>query len=340
MAKTRYRLSFFYILALTLYEFLSTNQYVCYNIFINFKKGGFKNIFMDGNQAKKTPIKDFAQNINANKNMFITKIKILKQLKNNGNNVNLDTIQRVFNINIINIDKNKTESKSKTNKNINFDTFYDTEEESKEKNKFLPKTLFNKKKLIFSSFLVVLLFVNFIASILFFNLSYNIEYNELTEQLSAIIYRSLESPQTDICLKSRYDENSNSIVYYYEVIDHLDSYTYYIKNTSLDNELRVKLLTKIANTSKKLENIKSIDYKTINSISLVGHSYIIDNKYSINEDKITGKDINIITSSIKQNSINKYNNDKRNFMISSYITIITIEGFIVLIINKNKKMQQ
>lgn len=296
---------------------------------------------MDSKQVKKSPIKDFIYNINANKNMFITKIKVLKQLKSNGHDIDLDTIQRVFNINIINTSEKNTGLKTKLEgkKNIELDK---SEEKNKDKSESFFSALLSKKKIISSSCMITLLFVNFIASTLFFNLSNNIEYNELTEQLSAIIYRSLESPQTDICLKSRYDENSNSIVYYYEVIDHLDSYTYYIKNTSLDNELRVKLLEKIASNSKKLKNIKSIDYKNINSISLVGHSYIIDNKYSIDEENITGKDITTITSSIKENSINKYNSDKQNFITASYITLIILEGFVLFTIhkNKNKKMQK
>ena len=62
---------------------------------------------MDNNDIKKSPIKSSIDNINANKNMFITKIKILKQLKANGNDINIDTIQRVFNVNIIDTSSKK-----------------------------------------------------------------------------------------------------------------------------------------------------------------------------------------------------------------------------------------
>lgn len=71
---------------------------------------------MDSNDIKKSPMKKFIDNINSKKNIFITRIKILKQLKENGNDVNIETVQKVFNINVI---KTKEKKSEKAN-NIDF----------------------------------------------------------------------------------------------------------------------------------------------------------------------------------------------------------------------------
>lgn len=301
---------------------------------------------MDNNDIKKSPIKSSIDNINANKNMFITKIKILKQLKANGNDINIDTIQRVFNVNIIDTSSKKEKNTAKASKRN--DKLNKKEKQNKKNINIKDKkefviNLFNKLKLIPIAYIALILVVNSILSTGLFSINNSIEFNELNEQLTATIYRSIQSPQTEIYLKSKYDKESNSIVYFYEIIDNLDSYIYNIKNTSLNDELRITLLEKIAAKTTEIKELKSINLNKVSSISLVGHSYIVDNKYNIDEKNISGKDISLITASIKNNNLTKYNDDKHKFTISSNITLIIIEGCLAYFIynnkNKHKKTQ-
>lgn len=301
---------------------------------------------MDNNDIKKSPIKSSIDNINAQKNIFITRIKILKQLKANGNDINIDTIQRVFNVNIIDTSSKKEKNTAKASKRN--DKLNKKEKQNKKNINIKDKkefviNLFNKLKLIPIAYIALILVVNSILSTGLFSINNSIEFNELNEQLTATIYRSIQSPQTEIYLKSKYDKESNSIVYFYEIIDNLDSYIYNIKNTSLNDELRITLLEKIAAKTTEIKELKSINLNKVSSISLVGHSYIIDNKYNIDEKNISGKDISLITASIKNNNLTKYNDDKHKFTISSNITLIIIEGCLAYFIynnkNKHKKTQ-
>lgn len=297
---------------------------------------------MDTNDVKKSPMKKFIDNINSKKNIFITRIKILKQLKKNGNDVNIETIQKVFNINIT---KTK-EKKSKKTNNIDFLNQSNENINNRQKKENVKKIkdtdVINttKKKLTFCFFILLICGFNILASITIFDLNNNIKFNTINEQFIETISRSIKSPQTDVYLKSKFDKNKNSIIYYYEIIDNLDSYTYKIKNTDVDNELRVKLLENIATKSKEIKNIEAIKTTDYNTITLVGDSYIINNTYKINEKNISGKDINIITSSIKNNNIKYYNDRKIEFTVASFLTFTIIESFLYFIIkkqNKNKK---
>lgn len=301
---------------------------------------------MDNNDIKKSPIKSSIDNINAQKNIFITRIKILKQLKANGNDINIDTIQRVFNVNIIDTSSKKEKNTAKASKRN--DKLNKKEKQNKKNINIKDKkefviNLFNKLKLIPIAYIALILVVNSILSTGLFSINNSIEFNELNEQLTATIHRSIQSPQTEIYLKSKYDKESNSIVYFYEIIDNLDSYIYNIKNTSLNDELRITLLEKIAAKTTEIKELKSINLNKVSSISLVGHSYIVDNKYNIDEKNISGKDISLITASIKNNNLTKYNDDKHKFTISSNITLIIIEGCLAYFIynnkNKHKKTQ-
>lgn len=301
---------------------------------------------MDNNDIKKSPIKSSIDNINAQKNIFITRIKILKQLKANGNDINIDTIQRVFNVNIIDTSSKKEKNTAKASKRN--DKLNKKEKQNKKNINIKDKkefviNLFNKLKLIPIAYIALILVVNSILSTGLFSINNSIEFNELNEQLTATIHRSIQSPQTEIYLKSKYDKESNSIVYFYEIIDNLDSYIYNIKNTSLNDELRIALLEKIAAKTTEIKELKSINLNKVSSISLVGHSYIVDNKYNIDEKNISGKDISLITASIKNNNLTKYNDDKHKFTISSNITLIIIEGCLAYFIynnkNKHKKTQ-
>lgn len=301
---------------------------------------------MDNNDIKKSPIKSSIDNINAQKNIFITRIKILKQLKANGNDINIDTIQRVFNVNIIDTSSKKEKNTAKASKRN--DKLNKKEKQNKKNINIKDKkefviNLFNKLKLIPIAYIALILVVNSILSTGLFSINNSIEFNELNEQLTATIHRSIQSPQTEIYLKSKYDKESNSIVYFYEIIDNLDSYIYNIKNTSLNDELRIALLEKIAAKTTEIKELKSINLNEVSSISLVGHSYIVDNKYNIDEKNISGKDISLITASIKNNNLTKYNDDKHKFTISSNITLIIIEGCLAYFIynnkNKHKKTQ-
>ena len=297
---------------------------------------------MDINDVKKSPMKKFIDNINSKKNIFITRIKILKQLKKNGNDVNIETIQKVFNINITKTKEKKSEKTNnidflnQSNENIN----NRQKKENVKKIKDIEMINTTKKKLTFCFFILLICGFNILASITIFDLNNNIKFNTINEQFIETISRSIKSPQTDVYLKSKFDKNKNSIIYYYEIIDNLDSYTYKIKNTDVDNELRVKLLENIATKSKEIKNIEAIKTTDYNTITLVGDSYIINNTYKINEKNISGKDINIITSSIKNNNIKYYNDRKIEFTVASFLTFTIIESFLYFIIkkqNKNKK---
>lgn len=297
---------------------------------------------MDSNDIKKSPMKKFIDNINSKKNIFITRIKILKQLKENGNDVNIETVQKVFNINVIKTKEKKSEKANnidflnQSNDNIN----NRQKKENVKKIKGTDTISTAKKKLISCFFILLICGFNILASISIFDLNNNIKFNTVNEQFIETISRSIKSPQTDVYLKSKFDEDKNSIIYYYEIIDNLDSYTYKIKNTDVDNELRVKLLENIAIKSKEIKNIEAIKTTDYNTIILVGDSYIINNTYKINEKNISGKDINIITSSIKNNNIKYYNDRKIEFTVASFLTFTIIESFLYFIIkkqNKNKK---
>lgn len=287
---------------------------------------------MDNTEIKTSPIKNLLNKAKANRNLFVTKIKILKQLKANGHDINIDLIQKVFDINIIKTNPNKSK-KSKFSKNIN-NNFNIYQEKNKEIKK---KISFNiNKQLISSSYLVLVLTANFIISNLLFGFNNNIEFNTLNEQLISTINRTVLSPQTEVLLKSKFDKKTNSIVYFYHIIDNLDSYDYYIKNTSLNDELRVKLLDKMTSECKEIKNIQTINMSNVNSISLFGDSYIIDNKYIIKDTNVSGREINAITSSIKDNNIKKYNDNKNSFIISSSITLIILESIALIFIQKHK----
>ena len=297
---------------------------------------------MDSNDIKKSPMKKFIDNINSKKNIFITRIKILKQLKENGNDVNIETVQKVFNINVIKTKEKKSEKANnidflnQSNDNIN----NRQKKENVKKIKGTDTISTAKKKLISCFFILLICGFNILASISIFDLNNSIKFNTVNEQFIETISRSIKSPQTDVYLKSKFDEDKNSIIYYYEIIDNLDSYTYKIKNTDVDNELRVKLLENIAIKSKEIKNIEAIKTTDYNTITLVGDSYIINNTYKINEKNISGKDINIITSSIKNNNIKYYNDRKIEFTVASFLTFTIIESFLYFIIkkqNKNKK---
>ena len=292
---------------------------------------------MESKENKKSPMKKIMDNINSKKNIFITRLRILKQLKENGNEVNIETVQKVFNIHII---KSKPKENKKTS-NIDF-LNHNTNDTKNEKSKTKPvketDTIETIKKKFISCFSILLILVfNILVSMGIFDLSSNIKFNTVNEQFTETISRSIKSPQTEVYLKSKFDEDKNSIIYYYEIIDNLDSYTYKIKNTDVNNELRIQLLENIANKSKKVKDIKSIKTTDFNTITFVGDSYIINNKYKINEKNINGKDISMITTSIKNNNIKNHNDRKIEFTASLCLTFVILEGCLYLVIKKQRK---
>ena len=293
---------------------------------------------MDTNKDKKTSvIKQYLYKLKNKKNIFITKIKILKQLKDNGNTIDIETIGKVFNINITK-KKNKQKRNSNTHEyKIDFGMDTDTNSNKNKKNKNKNNSNIQSSKDNYSLIIIFLLVFNIGASLLSFDFISSTKFNNMTEQFTEVISRSIKSPQTEIYLKSKFENNNDSIVYYYEIIDNLDSYTYKIKNTEVNNDLRITLLENIASKTKEiktLNNIKATDY---NSITLVGDYYIINNKYKIKETNLNGKDISSITNNIKQNNINSYNKNKVEFTISTFIALTILESFALLSINKYKK---
>lgn len=300
---------------------------------------------MDTNKKKNTPdTKHHLNKLKRNKNIFITRIKILKQLKKNGNDVNIETIEKVFNINIT---KNKNKKTNNTNSHeykldLGTDSDINIKNKNKNKNKNSNHKSTNNSNTSNSKnnyiWVIILLFIfNTGVSLISFDFVNDIKFNNMTEQFTEIISRSIKSPQTEVYLKSKFDNYNSSIVYYYEVIDNLDSYTYKIRNTDVNDELRIKLLENIALKTKEIKTLTNIESKNYNSITLVGDYYVINNKYKIKEDSLNGKDINLITSSIKQNNIDNYNKNKIQYTISTFITLAILESFVLLSLNKHKK---
>lgn len=295
-------------------------------------------------------MKKIVENIKGKKNVFITRLKILKQLKENGNTLTVDTIKDVFNINT---------NKKKNVKNENIDFFFqDTKDTTKKENnkkskiklnnnskkedktikeKRNKKTTSTREKAISFFIILTIIIFNIFISLGFFDFANNTKFNTVNEQFTEIISRSIKSPQTDVYLKSKYDEDEQAIVYYYEIIDKLDFYTYKIKNTDVNHELRNQLLENIAKKSKVINNINSIKTTDLNTITFVGDSYIINNKYKINEKNIDGKDINMIVDSIKNNNIREYETLKIEFSLYSFISISILEFSILFFIKKSKR---
>lgn len=326
------------------------------NIFLIFRKGVISLLFiiigktvMDINKNKdkdkdknknNSTVKQYLDKLKGKKNIFITKLKILKQLKENGHKTNLETIEKVFNINIKNKKVNNSNNSEHT---IDFgiDTnteIIDNKNQAKKKNVNKSNSFKPKSHSVLS--IIFLLIFNIYTPLLTFDIVDNTNFNAMTEQFTEIISRSIKSPQTEIYLKSKFESDNNSIIYYYEIIDNLDSYIYKIKNTEIDNELRIKLLENIALKTKEISNLANIKTTDYNSISLVGDYYIINNKYKINENNLNGKDINLITCNIKNNNINNYNKNRIEFLVSAFITLSIIEGFIFIFIDKYKKTRK
>jgi Rps23 Pro-64 3,4-dihydroxylase Tpa1-like proline 4-hydroxylase len=320
------------------------------------------------------------------KNMFINRVKTLKRLKANGRKIDIATIQKVFNVEIINVkDKNeksslvnknnatntkadkKTSVKDKFTKNKNEDTSAENNETIKEtenksttsteskgfKFKFPVKSkgkhsIKNKKKYKKENKLTLKdvlkkLYILAISGLISFGLSFvgfikydTITFNEVNERFSETISRSIKSPQTELYLKSKYDTKSDATIYYYEIIDNLDSYTYYIRNMDVNDSLRIDLLEKIASNSKTIQSIGNINTGEFNTIVLVDDYYVLNNKYKIHEDNISGKDISLVTSSIKQNNLNNFYKNKMIFTVT-WTSVGTVVGYVILSLATKKK---
>lgn len=288
-------------------------------------------------------VKQYLDKLKGKKNIFITKLKILKQLKENGHKIDRETIEKVFNINISNKKNKKADNSRNSEYKIDFGIDINPEiNNNKNQTKKKNANKSNSSKLKSYSVLgtIFLLVLNISSSLLIFDIVSNTKFNKMTEQFTEIISRSIKSPQTEIYLKSKFENDNNSIIYYYEIIDNLDSYTYKIKNTEIDNELRVELLENISLKTKEISNLTNIKTTDYNSITLVGDYYIINNQYKINESNLDGKDINLITYNIKNNNINNYNKNRIEFIVSAFITLSIIEGFIFISIDKYKKTRK
>lgn len=300
------------------------------------------------NKNNSSNIKEHSDKLKKHKDKIISKVSSFKE-----NNINIkDTNLASLKENI----KNKLNIKTKSapeptfvldfGSNINANTSNtkakeDDNTENTEKKKLsinfsIPEVNLKNNKIVIIS--TIILF-NIITSFVSFNISSTIKFNHVNEQFMETISRSIKSPQTDIALKSKFDSKTDSIVFYYEVNDKLDSYTYKIKNVDVDETLRVKLLESIASKTKEVKSLASINTTSYNSITLVDDYYIINNKYRINEENLSGKDIKTITESIKSNNINEFNTNKTEFIISLFLTLGILEGFAFYNIRKikNKK---
>lgn len=301
---------------------------------------------MDINKDKdkdNSTVKQYLDKLKGKKNIFITKLKILKQLKENGHKIDRETIEKVFNINISNKKNKKADNSRNSEYKIDFGVDINPEinnNKNQAKKKNANKSNSSKLKSYSVLGTIFLLVLNISSSLLIFDIVSNTKFNKMTEQFTEIISRSIKSPQTEIYLKSKFENDNNSIIYYYEIIDNLDSYIYKIKNTEIDNELRVELLENISLKTKEISNLTNIKTTDYNSITLVGDYYIINNQYKINESNLDGKDINLITYNIKNNNINNYNKNRIEFIVSAFITLSIIEGFIFISIDKYKKTRK
>lgn len=267
---------------------------------------------------KKTTL--FVDNINKYKNIFLSKIKILKNQKEYTGKMDISTIKKVFNI----------KSKDKKNKNEKIDSISKKDKPKEEKNKV------NKIEIINIFIIIGMLLLNSFASVTLFKINDNAKFNRVNEQLTSIIYRSIKSPNTEVFLKSKYDKNTNSLNYYYQVVDKLDSYTYNLSNKDIDNDLKLKLLNNIVLNSKEVNNIKNINAK-YESITLVDNYYIINSKYKIKKENISDNEIKLIAENIKNKKIQSYNTNKIITIVSTFALCTLFELLLISSTTKQRK---
>lgn len=295
------------------------------------------------NNNKNNPANKKAVNINKSKTSFSTKIRILKSFKEKGQEVNLNTYIKIFELEkyedfIYKIASFKdTKNRIKEDKTFNIKKqFQKTKNDNNKKDKLQNKEekLLEKKK--YSNTLLITAMsalVSIAMSFVLFSFCNDIKFTKLDEDNLNIILRSLKSPQTETFLKSRFDEKRNSIIYYYKVNDMLDSYTYEVSNQEVNEKLRSELLKSSVSDAKTIKSINTLNPDTFNTIVLHEDYYVINNKYKIHEKNITGEQISSITNHIKENNIKNHKNLKFKFIGGFSVALTLIITFSTIFIS-------
>ena len=252
---------------------------------------------------KDKKVTTLVDNINKQKDIFLSKLTTLKSQKEYTGEFNISMIKNIF----------RTKDKEK---NKHLDIFNNKESENKDKN--------TKMNIIGTFTIIGVLTVNFLFSTTFFRINNHFDFNSVNEQMVSIIYRSIKSPHTEVLMKSKYDESTNSIVEFYQVIDKLDSYTYNLTYKDVDKDLHSKLLETIENKSKPINTLEPIKNK-YESITKVNENYIINSKYKIHNKNLSENDALSIKESIKHNNIKAHNVNKIINITSSFILCTLLE---------------
>lgn len=255
---------------------------------------------------KLTDIKHF-------KNNCIVKYKMIKNKKTNGQKVSL--IDFFIEIGIL---KKKKINNNKNQINSSFTINSKKEEEKINTKKLSLKKL--KKLIINTSSVFGFILVSFLISCIFFEESNTINYLKLTNENETKILNTLKSPKTNICIKNTYNKKTDTVDYYFLVVDNLDSYSYKIKLNDTYQDLHNELFQ---GNLKNTKNIQSLNKITINTVVSYENLYLINNKYNIDKSLINNNTLNKIENQIKANSITKYNNI-RNLTVSITTIILTL----------------
>lgn len=250
------------------------------------------------------------------KNNCIVKYKIMKNKKLNGQKVSL--IDFFIEIGILKENKTKDNKKSMPNKKNNTPSKVNTKEERIVKNKVQ-----NKK--IISNLISVLSFiiVSCLISCVFFEESDTVNYLKLTAENETKILNILKSPKTTISVRNTYNNKTDSVDYFFLVVDNLDSYSYKIKLNDATTDLKKELFQ---NNLKNTTNINTLQNINVNTVVPFENTYLINNKYNINKSLVDKNTLNKIENNIKIDSITNYNNLK-------YLTISIMTIIISLLLN-------
>lgn len=260
------------------------------------------------------------------KNNCIVKYKIIKKRKKNGENLGLKDF--LIEIGLINAKNNDRIQKYPKNKsNVNKRTLERNQKDNKTKD---TKHIFNKDTIttvLVSSALIIGSFA--ISREIFYNTS-QIQFYNITQENENRILNILKSPKTRANIEiANINNDTKQFEYYFNVVDRLDAYSYKIRLNNISKELKNELLQNNYNNSKEIVSLKDITPKTI---VLHNDYYLINNKYKIEEDKVSKSTLENIEKNIKQDNITQFNNHK-NFKISTVTLILALilNSFYILI---------
>lgn len=247
------------------------------------------------------------------KNDCIVKYRIIKKRKKNGENVGLKDF--LIEIGLIEARKN---DKIKNYPNMNKKSV-----EKKQKDAKITASTYVLGKDTIATILVstAIILGSFIISRESFYRTSQIQFYNITQENESRIMNILKSPKTQANIEiANINNDANQFEYYFNVIDRLDAYSYKIRLNNISKELKHELLQNNYNNAREIKSLKNITPKTI-----VNHNdyYLINNKYKIEEDKISKSALENIEKNIKQDNIIQFNNYK-NLKISTSTLILAI----------------